>query len=408
MADIIAYRARTMIPLAGEQPARGEPQLFAPLRRVDDAVLLCADGQVLEAGRWGSVSLPAGSQVRDLGEVCLAPGLINAHCHLQLSHVAGRTRWGEGFTAWLRSLVPLLHEDFSRDAVNAACAAMREAGTAHVGDYAGAGLLLVEQAARAAGLGISHFCEWFGMAAPFVDARRPWPPACRAALEAEGPAPGQPDGDLVAPLEARCAPAGHALYSTAPEILQDARRWCREQGRVFALHLAESPDETELLLDGRGPLKEFYDGVVLPAGWCAPGLRPLALAVKLGLPGQGTLAVHGTQLDARELAVLAASGSALCLCPRSNAHLGVGLLPLRQAMESGVLLCLGTDGLSSNTDLDVRQEALFLREHFDVPPEVLLRLLTVNGAAALQMPALGRLERGMAAHWSLLPEALCI
>lgn len=406
MAEITAFRARSMVPLAGEAPARGEQQLFAPLRRVDDAVLLCADGQILEAGRWGGVSLPAGVEVRDLGDVCLAPGLINAHCHVQLAHVAGRTCWGEGFTAWLRSLVPLLHEGFSEEGISRSCESMRAAGTAHVGDYAGAGLPLVERAARAAGLGISHFCEWFGMGRPFADELRPWPPACRAILEADRPA--VPGEGLVAPLEARCAPAGHALYSTAPDILRDARRWCAAHERVFALHLAESPEETTLLLDGRGPLKDFYDGVVLPSDWRAPGLRPLALAMKWELLGQGTLAVHGTQLDAGELAVLAAGGSALCLCPRSNACLGVGLPPVRDAVESGVLLCLGTDGLSSNTDMDVRQEALFLRERYDLPPEVLLRLLTVNGAAALALPALGRLEAGMAACWSLLPEALCI
>lgn len=401
MSEAIVIRARGLVTLAGEGPARGE-QLFAPLRRLDDAALLLVNGRVEEATSWKRCSPPPGSEVRDMGDVCLMPGVINAHCHLQLSHLAGRTRWGEGFSAWLESLISLLREPLSPEAVRKACEDMAARGTVHVGDYAGEGLPMTDVAARRAGLGITHFCEWFGMDEPFVDAGRPWPPRCREALEQGG----APATDITVPLEARCAPAGHALYSTAPDVLRDARQWCREHGRVFALHLAESPEETRLLLEGDGPLFDVYDGIVLPEDWRRPGLRPLALAMKLGLVGEGTLAVHGVQLDAQEMAVLAASGAALCLCPRSNAHLGVGEAPLFSALENGVLCCLGTDGLTSNTDLDVRQEAVFLRERRDVPPEALLRLLTVNAAAALRLPSAGRLEPGAPGVFSILPDAL--
>lgn len=401
MSDRLVIRARTLVSMAGELPARGEA-LFAPLRKLDDAALVLVDGRVEEVTRWNRRTPPPGAEVRDLGEVCLAPAVINAHCHLQLSHLAGRTRWGAGFSAWLASLIPLLREPLSAEAVAGACEDMAARGTGHVGDFAGEGLALVDAAARRAGLGITHFCEWFGMAAPFIDAARPWPPRCRAALEQDE----RPAAGVSVPLAARCAPAGHALYSTAPEVLRDARQWCAEKGRVFALHLAESPEETELLLTGSGPLADLYQGIVLPEGWQPPRLRPLACAVKLGLVGPGTLAVHGVQLDAQEMTVLAASGAALCLCPRSNRHLGVGEAPFSAAAESGVLCCLGTDGLSSNTDLDVRQEAAFLRESCDAPPEALLRLLTVNAAQALRLPCAGRLEPGQPGCFSVLPEAL--
>lgn len=402
MPDCRVVRARSLVSMAGEPPARGEA-LFAPLHKLDDAALVLVDGRVEEVVSWKRCSPPAGAEVRDLGEVCLAPAVINAHCHVQLSHLAGRTRWQAGFSAWLASLIPLLREPLSTEAVAGACADMVACGTGHAGDFAGEGLALVDAAARRAGLGMTHFCEWFGMAAPFIDAVRPWPPRCRAALERDDD---RPVADVFAPLEARCAPAGHALYSTAPEVLRDARQWCAERGRPFALHLAESPEETELLLEGSGPLADLYRGIVLPEGWRPPRLRPLAFASRLGLLGQGTLAVHGVQLDAREMRALAASGAALCLCPRSNRHLGVGEAPLAAAVESGVLCCLGTDGLSSNTDLDVRQEAVALRESCDASPEALLRLLTVNAAQALRLSRAGRLEPGQPGCFSVLPEAL--
>ena len=402
MSDRLVIRARTLVSMAGEAPARGE-QLFAPLRKLDDAALVLVDGRVEEAESWKRCSPPPGAEVRDLGDVCLAPAVVNAHCHVQLSHLAGKTRWGAGFTAWLESLIAHLREPLSAEAITEACEDMAARGTGHVGDFAGEGLSLVDDAARRAGLGITHFCEWFGMDAPFIDAVRPWPPRCRAALEQDEE---RPVSDISVPLEARCVPAGHALYSTAPEVLRDARQWCAAKGRVFALHLAESPEETELLLSGSGPLAELYQGIVLPDDWQAPGMRPLALAMKLGLMGAGTLAVHGVQLDAQEMTVLAASGAALCLCPRSNSHLGVGEAPFLSAVENNVLCCLGTDGLSSNTDLDVRKEAVFLRETCDAPPEALLRLLTVNAAEALRLPCTGRLEPGQPGSFCVLPEAL--
>lgn len=400
----VAFRARALVSLAGEGPAQGHG-LFAPLARVDDALLLTRGGRIEAAGPWKGARLPVGTVVRDLGDVCLMPPLVNAHTHLQLSWLAGRTLWGGGFGAWLQSLIPQilapLHEgeaERRREAITTACAALAECGTHWLGDVGGSApgaLTAVRAACAAAGLEIRQFCEWFGFAPPLVDEVRPWPPRCRAEIAAD------------AELEAACAPGGHALYSTGPDILQAAREWCARAGRVFSFHLAESPEETELLTRGTGPLRACYAGTVLPPGWRAPGLRPLAYALRLGLLGPGVLAVHGVQLNGEEIAALAASGAALCLCPRSNQHLGVGVAPVRQLLESGVLLCLGTDGLTSNTDLDVRKEALWLREHLDVPRRALVRLLTVNGAAALGFPAgSGTLAPGQPAAFAILPAAL--
>uniref|UniRef100_UPI00307AF3FF amidohydrolase family protein n=1 Tax=Desulfovibrio sp. TaxID=885 RepID=UPI00307AF3FF len=291
-------RARTILDMLGERPATGR-DLFRPLKGLDNAALLVRGGRVLDVLPWKSVRVPAGTPVTDMGDVTLMPGSINAHCHLQLSHTAGRTLFGAGFTAWLRSLIALLREEHDGTALIGACRDMAATGTAHVGDYAGDGLLAVDAAVRAEGMGVTHFCEWFGGQAPFIDDGRPWPPRCRALLERRPEVAG------------RCAPAGHALYSTDARVLQDARQWCRLKGRPFALHLAESEDETRLLLDGEGPLWDCYRGMVLPEGWAVPHLRPVAYARRLDLLGPGTLAVHGVQLEPAEVTALAASGSAL-------------------------------------------------------------------------------------------------
>lgn len=398
-SSVLAIRARTIVPLSGESPALGAG-LFAALKKIDNAVLLVRDGLVEDVLPWKNARLPAGARVRDVGPVCLIPACVNAHTHLQLSWLAGRTLWGKGFAAWLASMIPQLSTASAGEVVSAvesACESLAAAGALHVGDVGGSlrgALTLVDRHCRAAGVGVSHFCEWFGFGPPFIDNEGPWPPRCRDELAAD-PA-----------LAVRCAPAGHALYSTAPEVLRAAREYCARNNAVFSFHLAESPEETQLLTDGNGPLYDCYAGTVLPEDWRPPGMRPLAYAAGLGLLGPGALAVHGVQLDAREVEALAAGGTALCLCPRSNRNLDVGAPPVRALMENDVLLCLGTDGLTSNTDLDVRQEAVCLREHLDVPPEALIRLLTVNGAAALGLSDAGRLTPGGPAAFCILPEIL--
>ena len=225
----MAYRARALVSLAGEGPARGR-DLFAPLGRVDDALLLTRDGRIEAVGPWKSARLPVGTVVRDLGDVCLMPPLVNAHTHLQLSWLAGRTLWARGFGAWLESLIPQIvaplregEAERRREAVAAACAELAACGTHWLGDVGGSApgaLTTVREACADAGLEVRQFCEWFGFAPPLVDDVRPWPPRCRAEIAAD------------AELEGACAPGGHALYSTAPGILQAAREWCARAGRV--------------------------------------------------------------------------------------------------------------------------------------------------------------------------------
>lgn len=384
------YRVARLIPSVSAATGR---DLFAPLAIIDNGEILVENGRIIAAGR--NLPLPCGCEIHDLGEVTILPPLVNCHTHLQLSWLAGKTLWHEGFVPWLASMVPQLlaaKGKFEGEAALVqAIRAIAASGTGLVGDVGGTipgALSRVDLEAQKAGIDIRHFCEWFGFATP---GRMPWPERCRRELAEGGSA-----------LQ-RCAPAGHALYSTSGTVLQAAHTWCRQNSRVFSLHLAESPQESEMLESGTGPLADFYRPGVLPQHWSPPGVRPFQYAAQLGLLGPGTLAVHGVTLNRGELRELAATGSALCICARSNRNLGVGQPPLRDAIEAGCLLCLGTDGLSSCEDLDLRNEIRYLCENLDIPLQVLARLATANGAVALgNMAADSSLAPGRPARFSVL------
>lgn len=387
-----ALRARRLITMQQEGLSVGQ-ELFRPLDMQDNGLLLVRDGTVVYAGAFQARQIPAGVPVRDLGEVTLAPAAVNAHTHLQLSHLAGKTLWGQGFVAWLRSLIPLLSLPLDAHAVDAAVQSMRKTGTALAADYTSHGMALVGEKAQRHGLDCTLMAEWFGFVLP--EEAGPWPPRCLSVL-----------AEVPAALKACMSPVGHALYSTHERLLQAAHAWCSAHAVPFSLHLAEFPEETEALTQGTGGLVDLYRPAVLPPHWQAPGLPPVALAQHLNLLGPGTLAIHCVQCTGEDAALLAKTGTFVCLCPRSNQNLGVGTAPVQTFLEAGVPLCLGTDGLTSNTDLDVWQEALHLLQQGQLPARALLRMLTRNGAAALHRPDAGCLKAGARAAWTVLPQSM--
>lgn len=394
------YRAKTIISLTGAAPARGK-DLADPLDKIENGQIIAHDGRIGEIGKKSS-RLPAGAPIIDFGDKILIPPVVNAHTHLSLSWLSGKTAWGNGFTTWLQSMVPQIlampADSFARPdspqttALDEAFTQLKNSGCGLIGDIGGSlpgSLSAIDRRAHVHAVKINSFCEWIGWPASGEYMSNPWPRRC-------------------APEISQCAnpaPCGHALYSTSPDVMRAAHAWCVGNNKTFALHLAESREETEMLAYGAGPLRSFYAGKLLPDNWQPPRMSPLRFARSLGILSKNTLAAHGVQLDKMEIREFAASGAALCLCPRSNHNLGVGQPLFREWLASGALLCLGTDGLVSNTDLNPANEAVFLRKTADLPPEALIRMLTVNGAAALghEYPAL---QPGNPANFSFLPDDL--
>lgn len=393
---MIAYRARQCITLAGESLSRGAA-LSRPLPVLDNAVVLTQGGIVHRVESFASFRPPAGTRIRDVGEVCLMPALVNAHTHLQLSFLGAdgpKTLWHQGFVPWLRSLIPLLTTPLTPEPIARAVQALCDSGTVCAGDFTGHGLPLVQQALHHSGMDSVHFCEWFGFDLPpaVEDEFQPFPPAVAAQLE-----------HCPALAASTLAPAGHALYSTHSQLLQQAQRYCCQHGVPFSLHLAESPEEDEAMLTGTGPLVDVYAERILPAGWQAPAVRPVQAAAQWGLLGPNTLAVHGVQCTPEDARLLADSGTALCLCPRSNAILAVGEAPVPLFIKSGIALCMGTDGLSSVPTLDIWEDARCLHGQQHISMAAIIRMLTVNGAYCLQKKYLGSLEAGKRAAFTVLP-----
>ena len=172
----------------------------------------------------------------------------------------------------------------------------------------------------------------------------------------------------------------------------------------LAIHLAETPGELELLRDHTGELVEFLKSL---GAWDAENLfHDLFEALGQLISAPRALLVHGNYLGDAEIQFIERKPHfTVVYCPRTHAYFGHSPHPWRRMQEKGIRVVLGTDSRASNPDLSIWREGRFLAERFpDVLPETLLRMLTIEGAAAFGIENdYGSLEPGKRARFALVP-----
>jgi cytosine/adenosine deaminase-related metal-dependent hydrolase len=334
----------------------------------------------LDAGRIGGVSdrppIDSTSAPVDLGHVAILPGLVNAHTHLELSYLDAKVAQASDFVTWVRGVMsarrghPHPASPEIMEAIDRAIARAVSCGTAVLGDITNS-LVTFEPLVRSP-LAALVFYELIGFNAPdprgFVE-------RARAEIAALGPA------ERVRP----CL-APHAPYSVAPEVFAAIGEAVDgDASAVCSVHLSESVEECDFIRGGQGPWKQVLEQVgAWNPRWTPPGCSPVQFLESIGFLGPRLLAVHGVQMGPDDLERLAAHGTTLVTCPRSNAHTGAGSPPVAAFYRSGVPVAVGTDSLASAPDLNIFGELAALRRLApDVAASRLLESATSVGARAL-------------------------
>jgi cytosine/adenosine deaminase-related metal-dependent hydrolase len=336
----------------------------------DGAVALEGD-RVVAVGPRAEVEARHG--VAERIDAVILPALVNAHLHLELSHLAGRVPGGTGLVPWIEALVAARARGGSVDeAMARGAAALHAAGVAAVGDVTnglGSGPHLARE-----GMAGTLFHEIYG----FTEERAGL--ALRLAAEARGRL-GDPGPGL------RVAPSPHAVYSTHPATAAALLR-----AGPASIHLAEVPEERQFVAEASGPFAELVLRLGLPPGALRPFARSPVDAVAPHLHA-GSLVVHAVDLDDEDLATLRRSGATVVLCPRSNRHISGRLPDLPRLLAAGIPLAVGTDSLASSPSLAPLEELAALHEAFPGVAPRLLLALAWNGTA-VGAPAVGALRPG--------------
>jgi len=327
-----------------------------------------------------------------LGNVAILPGLVNAHTHLELSHMRDEVPPASDFVTWVRSVMrarrqrPDPRSAEIMDGVRSGVAESIAAGTAVVGDISNT-LVTYEPLAASPLAGVVFY--------ELIRFNAPEPVVLVEAAEAEV-------AKLGATGRVRTSLAAHAPYSVAPLVFRAIRKAIdRDPFAPCSVHLSESAEEVEFIQNGGGPWRAVLEDLgAWDPDWVPPRVSPVQYLDDAGFLGANVLAVHGVQMTLDDLGRLRARGTTLVTCPRSNGHTGAGAPPIQDFYDAGVRVAIGTDSLASTPDLNVFAELATIRALApDIAADALLRSATIEGARALGFDAdYGTIEPGKLAR----------
>jgi cytosine/adenosine deaminase-related metal-dependent hydrolase len=365
---------------------------------VADGVLTISGGRIAKVepnkGKFLAADL-------DLGNVAITPGFVNAHTHLELGPVPasnGRGAAGDDMVAWLRRVIEQRRASPAERleaAVGRNLAASLEAGTTFLADTTTAGLSWDQVAA--APVRAVVFAELIGLKRER---------GLQTSDDAWNWIASVQPGDQVAAC-ARPGLSPHAPYSTSGWLYHRAAA----SRLPLSTHLAEMPEELELLEHRSGPLRRFLEDLgAWDDDWEPIGPRPADYVRKGELRLADWLIAHGTYLDPSDFWQLRPEAApeghrvAVAYCPRTHARFGHAPHPYRAMLERGVVVCLGTDSLASAPSLSVLDEARFLRRRDpSLGGPLLLTMATLFGAWALKAETTtGSLKPGKSADLAVI------
>lgn len=370
-------------------------------------------GTILAAGAPDAVRAhpdAAGAEALDWPDHALLPAFVNAHTHLDLTHIGPRPYDAAGgFAGWGGMI---LRERRTDDAgimasVRRGVGLLLEAGVVAVGDIAGVGSTAPTAALRESSLLGVSYVEYFGLAERAEDAAA----AMRAVVEQDRAATPHPRVAL--------GLSPHAPYSASVRVYEEAAALQRVWGVPISTHLSECPEELEFVAECAGPLRAFLERLDL---WretlfseFGRGERPIGHLASV-LERARILCAHLHSVTTDELTLLSRSATPVVYCPRCADYFGrpesFGPHRYREMLSAGVRVALGTDSvinLPARADgapaaLSTLEEARLLVRRDGLPARTALAMATTHGAEALGLdPALFTLAPGECAGFVAVP-----
>ncbi|HYF83740.1 MAG TPA: amidohydrolase [Clostridia bacterium] len=183
----------------------------------------------------------------------------------------------------------------------------------------------------------------------------------------------------------------HSVYTSSKEYLRKVAVKSREKGISVQIHLSETKEEVRSCIEKHGS-------------------SPVKYLDSLGLLNGSTVAAHCVAVEDEDIDILASRKVNVVHNPGSNMKLASGVAPVVKMLGKGINVCLGTDGASSNNNLDMLEEmrmATYLQKIYTddptaLPVDEVMRMATARGARALGFEDVGSLTVGSTADLIVL------
>lgn len=314
----------------------------------------------------------------------LCPGFINAHCHLELSHMKGLVPEKTGLPSFIMQIVGRRHEnaDVKMDRIRAADEEMWRNGIQAVGDISNT--IDTLETKRDSKIRYHSFVEVFSFDSS--KAQEVLEEGVRIATEYKEA------GEKVTVVP-------HAPYSVSEELFEGIRNQQRQFAGTISIHNQETESENEMFRSGSGDLVDIFEKFGEDFSDFAPQFKS-SLDYHLGqLPSNvNSVLVHNTMTEKEELLEANTLNQNLywCACPNANRYIENRIPNIAMWLESNARVCIGTDSLASNHQLSILEELKLIQAHHpQVGLSSLLQVATINGANALNMESeLGSFKPG--------------
>lgn len=338
---------------------------------------------------------------KDMSSKLLMPGLVNAHGHSAMTLVRGAGS-GLSLNDWLYgAIIPIEDRMVAHDIYvgnNVAIMEMLAGGTTQVSDmydYPFAGVMAYAESGMKANTTRTGLC--FDRE---IEAAN-WPRTSESigfidVLMGNAPVNDEfrrelPDLDTLPDVLRDAVKSGriipqfthHSEYLNSDNFIRAISEANKTRKTVMSMHISETE-------------KEHLECIQ------RHGLTPVAYFESLGALDEPAYLAHCVWATDEDLRIMKKKNATLVHCPSSNLKLGSGLAPLAKAMELGVNIALGTDGVASNNNLNMFEEmhiAGLLHKGINHNPQLLtdaqmLDMATVNGSRALGRQDSGELAVG--------------
>lgn len=329
----------------------------------------------------------AGSDVEWMDGI-LCPGLINCHCHLELSHMKGMVPEKTGLVDFVYKVVTGRHHSDEEilHSIREGEDEMIRNGIVAVGDICNNALTLNQK--EKGRLHYYNFIEASGWLPGVSVARFERAKDLFESFSSSG-------GERL-----HCSIVPHAPYSVSENLWKSIKPFF--ENRTVSMHNQETAFEDEFFLSGTGDFMRMYNLMKIDNSHHRPTKKSSLQSNFFHLiDAANIILVHNTfmkQEDIDHIRSLTTSGLTpdiyFCCCPNANLYIENSLPPVELLRNNHCNIVLGTDSLASNQQLDILSEIKTIKRNFNVPDEELLRWATINGASALQMEhTLGSFEK---------------
>lgn len=303
------------------------------------------------------------------GIIC--PGFVNAHCHLELSHLHTMIPQQCGLPEFISHIVSLRNSiDQREEYMKQADILMRNNGIVAVGDISNTMESIVVK--QNSSIHYHTFIELFDL---FDDTHSKYTQGKQLFKECKAILP--------------CSLSPHAPYSCSRTLIERITEHSKTFEYPITIHNQEHQSENEFLHSKSGELFEFFSSINNALHTILASGKSSIQTYSPWLPeDQHILFVHNTHTNAEDIDFISTHRSkesfTFVVCPKSNSYIAQEIPPLTLFAKKGISVAIGTDSLASNTTLSMLAEIQYLQEKFpEISLEYLLHCATAQGARAL-------------------------